>query len=289
MSELPRPARNVGFPKAYFESPEHVDVFDPALKHYRRAFIQIPEYSARDAALEACTQGIAAAPVREDVVVRGSLTLARWFGPRARSPHDVDLVVRDVAIGPASDRAQALLGELRDAVCAGLTRARLQILENEISVDDIWTYERAEGRRLSIPYARTKGTADAIQVDIVFRAPLHDEPVFERPEPGDLRRGVWTASKSESLAWKLLWLSTDFHPQAKDLYDAVLLAEATPLSRQLLERVFEGEKSQWPEQVDQIRIATDTWAEFVAQIPSVPKVTEDMLREQLRTHLRLTD
>ena len=45
-------------------------------------------------------------------------------------------------------------------------------------------------------------------------------PHAEGP-PSQLR----TATRELSVAWKLLWLETDSNPQAKDLYDAVLLAE----------------------------------------------------------------
>jgi hypothetical protein len=40
------------------------------------------------------------------------------------------------------------------------------------------------------------------------------------------------------LAWKIMWLLGDLHPQGKDLYDAVLLAEHHPLRRSLLREVM---------------------------------------------------
>lgn len=43
-----------------------------------------------------------------------------------------------------------------------------------------------------------------------------------------------------SLAWKVQWLITDMYPQAKDLYDAVLLAERTPLRCLALARFETG-------------------------------------------------
>lgn len=46
------------------------------------------------------------------------------------------------------------------------------------------------------------------------------------------------ATAELSLAWKLLWLATDMHPQGKDLYDAVLLAENTGLRYEVLRDVF---------------------------------------------------
>ena len=50
---------------------------------------------------------------------------------------------------------------------------------------------------------------------------------------------VLAASNEESLAWKLLWLFSDFYPQGKDRYDAVLLAERTALRSSLLKTVLE--------------------------------------------------
>jgi predicted nucleotidyltransferase component of viral defense system len=281
LSRLSRPLRQDGFPKGYFVSEAHRDVFDPALKHYPRAFVQLPEYSTRDATLEACVQGLARVDVRERVVLRGSITLAQWFGDRARSPHDIDLVVRDPTLVPDSDAARELLSKLRDAACDGLRTARLTVLEHEVTVDSIWTYERAEGRRLSIPYASRDGV-DSIQIDVVFSAPLHDAPVFEQLDT-DLRCGVWLASKAESLAWKLLWLTTDFFPQAKDLYDALLLAEATTLERKLLDAVIADDKVQFPQALDSIRVSEDSWAALAKSNAG----TEQQLRDALRAALRL--
>jgi hypothetical protein len=263
-------------------------VFDPALKHYPRAFVQLPEHSPRDATLEACVQGLARARIREHVVLRGSITLARWFGDLARSPHDIDLIVRDPAIAPESDAAKELLADLRDAVCAGLHDARLQVLNDEITVDKIWTYERAEGRRLSIPFGARDRELDAIQVDIVFRAPLHDAAVFEQlEEDSAVRCGVWMASKAESLAWKLLWLTTDVYPQAKDLYDALLLAEATELPQSILDAVLEDGKVAMPDALDRLSVDEKSWTEFAKAMPKVRTQTCAMVRSQLRDALRL--
>ncbi|MFG2526860.1 hypothetical protein [Streptomyces sp. NPDC048516] len=45
---------------------------------------------------------------------------------------------------------------------------------------------------------------------------------------------VRAAARALSLAWKVLWLVSDLHPEGKDLYDALLLAESTELPSALL-------------------------------------------------------
>jgi hypothetical protein len=52
---------------------------------------------------------------------------------------------------------------------------------------------------------------------------------------------VLAAGPALSLAWKILWLDTDFYPQGKDLYDAALLAERTYLPLDLLREVLSKE------------------------------------------------
>lgn len=60
---------------------------------------------------------------------------------------------------------------------------------------------------------------------------------------------MWVASDEESLAWKLLWLYSDIHPQGKDLYDAVLLAERTALQTSLLKTVLQDADSWVPSRI----------------------------------------
>ncbi|MFI6579502.1 nucleotidyl transferase AbiEii/AbiGii toxin family protein [Embleya sp. NPDC050493] len=106
--------------------------------------------------------------------------------------------------------------------------------------DEIWTYDRVPGRRLVLPW-RTEGVpAGTVQLDFVFGEHLPSEP-----EPTEIPRSdaggshlLLGATPEQSLAWKLLWLVDDIHPQGKDLYDAVLLAENTSLGVPLLRETF---------------------------------------------------
>ncbi|HEX6499845.1 MAG TPA: nucleotidyl transferase AbiEii/AbiGii toxin family protein [Micromonosporaceae bacterium] len=95
-----------------------------------------------------------------------------------------------------------------------------------ISETAIWTYERADGRRLAIPFSTADAPDGHMQTDIVFgeRVPLPPE-VLRLP---GIDQPLLAAPAALALAWKLLWLATDTYPQGKDLYDAVLLAEHTP-------------------------------------------------------------
>jgi hypothetical protein len=290
MTKVARPTPKAGFPKAYFESESHRNVFDPALKHYPHALVQLRDSAAKRAALEACLRGMAIARSRADVVVRGSVTLARWFGERARPPHDIDLVVRDATLAPDARDATALIDDLRSAACLGLARCGFRPLEADISLDGIWTYERAEGRRLSIPFLPRAGAydaVDAIQIDLVFRAPLHDATTFERldDDPG---HGLQFASRAESLAWKLQWLTTDIWPQAKDLYDAVLLAEDTEVPAALLDAVGVECDGSWANTLGSLRLSDDSWPSFCAAHPGLVQYeTAEALLGRLQEVLRV--
>jgi hypothetical protein len=247
-------------PLTSLDDPDRADVFDPALKQYREAFIKGPPRDSdvacrlaetRSSLLRASLVALACSVVRDALVLRGSLTLEAWFGRRARRAKDMDLVVRDPSCPPDGDVATGILLGVADAVRAALADADVHVPGADIPVDRIWTYERAEGRRLAVPWTFAGSTRETIQVDVVFRETIQDAP---RLEPVSDPRGVpyrghvphlWFASREESLAWKVLWLDTDFHPQGKDVYDAVLLAEDGPLSLRMLERVYAAKSQTW--------------------------------------------
>ena len=248
-----------GYPAAYFGELRRQDVFDPALKHYPAAYVKGPSHD-RDMAREL---EVARAPLlrravaaiaesaREHVILRGSIALAAWFPGRARRPHDIDLVVRDPMCKPDDSRARDLIAALHGAVGHALDAAGIELHADQIALDEIWTYERAEGRRLSFPWTLPwkygAPIRDVVQIDLVFNEPILVEPRLEPIEREARETGyrdapavpsLWFASRPESLVWKLLWLDSDMHPQAKDVYDAVLLAEHTPFSPELARAVF---------------------------------------------------
>ncbi|MEV0393254.1 nucleotidyl transferase AbiEii/AbiGii toxin family protein [Polymorphospora rubra] len=103
----------------------------------------------------------------------------------------------------------------------------------------IWTYERADGRRLLVPFT-APGTPDGhVQIDVVFgeKLPLAPEVLV----PPDVDEPLPAAPAPLALAWKLLWLATDRSRQGKDLYDVVLLAEHTTVERALVHRLMRPE------------------------------------------------
>ncbi|MER6982641.1 hypothetical protein ABT317_38195 [Streptomyces carpinensis] len=84
------------------------------------------------------------------------------------------------------------------------------------------------------------------------------------------------------MAWKLMWLLTDAHPQGKDLYDAVLLAEHTPLRFELLREVLldaepsEGCRPVGPGEISALE-QTVEWNHFVAEYPDIPGTAADFV------------
>jgi len=125
------------------------------------------------------------------------------------------------------------------AVTANAKARSVKIDVSAITRNDIWTYARAPGHRIAFPWSCGELPPALVQMDFVFEQKLHVPPSTIRLTFEDLPEvAVPAASDEESLAWKLLWLHSDMHPQGKDLYDAVLLAERTALQTSLLKTVL---------------------------------------------------
>ncbi|MEU7164585.1 nucleotidyl transferase AbiEii/AbiGii toxin family protein [Streptomyces morookaense] len=204
-------------------------------------------YAARRHALDHVLAAVAGSEWAEHLVLRGSVLLKAWYGAAAREPGDLDFVV--------VPHTWQLEDARTDALFAGIARAAealsqdpdspVRIDASGAASDGIWTYDRVPGRRLVLPWT---AVADGIpqgtvRLDFVFNEPLPEPPVrTEIPGavPGGVPAVLMAASPALSLAWKILWLLSDVHPEAKDLYDAVLLAEDehTHLTYELLDRVL---------------------------------------------------
>jgi hypothetical protein len=98
---------------------------------------------------------------------------------------------------------------------------------------DYADYGPAEGirARLRIPWTSPSDEAGVVQLDFAYDEVLPEHPVLTAV-PRSAGRGpvgMWTAGRELSLAWKLHWLAADQADSgmsaAKDVYDAVLLAE----------------------------------------------------------------
>ncbi|MCZ4126063.1 nucleotidyl transferase AbiEii/AbiGii toxin family protein, partial [Streptomyces sp. H39-S7] len=155
---------------------------------------------------------------------------------------------------------------------------------------DIRTYDRLPGRRLLMPWTAAGTAGGSIQLDLVFNEPLPivAEPTDLRPLGDGPGSRLLAASPELSLAWKLLWLVSDAYPQGKDLYDAVLLAEHTPLAYEVLRDAFvvggfEGLRPPgrwWFATLD----VGNEWEHFTAEHPWVQE-TADHFKDRLDRHL----
>ncbi len=250
------PENRNGYPNTYravvgdARRTERPEFFEPALLQFVRAFRSgdppFPDaatahawYDARQQVIDHLLQMITRSPWNDHLVLRGSLLLKAWLGDAAREPGDMDWVFRPAHVGLEDPLAYRLFEDLIAMVSARFDLGNVVVRAEAISVDNIWTYERAAGRRIVFPWKADDLPPGHVQMDIAFRQELFTEPVRTPvPSAAGSPIPVWAADKALSLAWKLLWLETDLYPQGKDLYDATLLAEQAPLSLDLLYRVL---------------------------------------------------
>lgn len=240
-----------GYPRTFLlGGDQRPDIFDPALKHYVRAFRPGEPvfadggdrrrwYEARASVIDHVLRTVAASPWREHLLLRGSVLLHASFGEKARTPGDIDWVVLPEQLKSNGAQADAMLKGLTARLLAEPIAGPARLHAEPIGRDEIWTYERADGIRLSFVWSVEGLPAGTIQLDFVFGESLPQEPVTTAiPAVSGEPIELLTASAELSLAWKILWLETDVYPQGKDLYDAVLLAEHTVLSLDMLQQVL---------------------------------------------------
>lgn len=156
---------------------------------------------------------------------------------------------------PRPDHEDRPYGNLLDLVAdSPQAAAGVRLDADRARVDASWGYayagdggEPSAGVRLLIPWtAEGVDEPGAVQLDFALDEALPDAPRFAAVPRADggAPAVVRAASREASLAWKLLWLHTDNAAQgacaAKDLYDAVLLAESprTRLTARLIRRVL---------------------------------------------------
>jgi hypothetical protein len=278
--DLPRSVRPIDH-EAVTQQP----VFDPALAGYARALrpsepsFADPEVAerwltARREALNTVLSAIAQSAWAEHLVLRGSVLLRAWFGDAAREPGDLDFVVRPTDWELADPRTERLLGEL--AAGAERLSGRVRLHADQAVSDEIWTYSRVPGRRLVLPWSAPGLPGGTVQLDFVFTEELPAEPASEQlPGVGGT---LLVATPELSLAWKILWLASDNHPEGKDLYDAVLLARSTTVSYDLLRQVFtlsDESWGRWPLVPDAIGELMVEWDEFAKDYPQLAADGDD--------------
>ncbi len=282
---------------------KQLELFDPALKQFPCALrlgdpifespeIQHQWLNIRLQVVDHLLQLISQSRWKEHLVLRGSVLLKVWLGAAAREPGDVDWVFRpeNIPLNGSNALPKELFNELIQMVAENPHIGSVTIEIDKISLDDIWTYERAEGRRIVFPWSAAGLPTGALQMDVVFGESLLADPIQTSISlTGGSCASLWSASPALSLAWKLLWLETDSYPQGKDLYDATLLAEKTQLPFDLLRQVllsnpdwridFErNENLQWrsgfPWMMDQGGV---NWANFKLEYPWVEGTAVDWL------------
>lgn len=260
-------------------------VYDPAAKHHFLGMrLSEPRFAdpdrgeawfaARRHALDHVLAAVAGSPWAEHLVLRGSVLLKAWFGDAAREPGDLDFVVVPDTWRLEDDRTDAMLDGIARAAEAASRAAGgpVRIDAAGAAGDEIWTYDRVPGRRLVLPWtAGTDLPPGTVQLDFVFNETLPAPPVRTGIPPLGGGPGgpvpLMAASPELSLVWKILWLVSDMHPEAKDLYDAVLLAESVTVPYELLHRVL-TEAGEWSDLPSVLGEAGEVdWPEFEKDHP----------------------
>ncbi|NUP37508.1 MAG: nucleotidyl transferase AbiEii/AbiGii toxin family protein [Streptomyces sp.] len=287
-------------------------VFDPSMAHHARAMragepqFEDAEagrrwYAARRRATDLVLAAVADSPWAGHLVLRGSVLLRAWYGEAAREPGDLDFVVVPDSWQLEDERTDRMIDDIARAADLRARRAAgpVRIDSRGAVSDEIWTYDRVPGRRLVIPWRATEDGVPpgTVQLDFVFNEPLPapaaptsipryadpDGPPQESPEP-PIRLDA--ATPELSLAWKILWLITDMHPEGKDLYDAVLLAESTELSFELLRHVFQGVEGGYYERnpvlLEWIGSVEADWFEFQKDHPQIKGLHGAYVRRLLK-------
>ena len=271
-SAEPPPAWRFRFPNTlrtvYQDGKDQRPVFEPALMHFPNAYRagdpRFPDerlerrwLTARRTALDLVLATVSGSDYADELILRGSVLMSCWYPATAREPGDLDFVVRSDDWEVEDLRTDAFFDEIARAAeqlsaDGEGNRDGVRIYASGAFSDDIWTYDRVPGRRLTLPWDAGSGDIPGgwVQLDFVFGEKVHGEiePAEIALSPGRRAVPLRAASKELSLAWKLVWLLTDMHPQGKDLYDAVLLAEDTPLRYSVLRDAYNEADSYEPDE-----------------------------------------
>ena len=239
----------------------------------------------RRRAVDHVLRAVADTPWADRLVLRGSLLLKAWPGDAARDPGDVDWVVLPPPLKATSPTAIDLLADVTAAVLDRRSADGTEFRADRVRSSAIWTYERAEGRRLVFPWTSGDLPAGVVQLDFVFGEPLPVPPILAEVPPSDGGPPHVVLAASPDCRWhgRCCGLETDWHPQGKDLYDATLLAERAELPVDVLRGLLAVAKP--PGYVGHQRLrmfdrnATENarrdglwhvdWANFTREYPSV--------------------
>ncbi len=263
------------------------EVFDPALKHFPCALrAGEPAFADGEMAdrwqhtrlqvMHHILDSLAAKSCAKDLILRGSAVMATWFGDAARRPGDLDFVVTPSSLAFDSPESVDLIRSVLGALDGSLIEEGLWIPENSFATEEIWTYEKAPGQRVVVPWLTEDRQCDGtIQLDFVFGEEMPSSPHMLDIHFGDFSPVPFLVASMElSLAWKLVWLVSDSYAMGKDLYDAVLLAEAVTPPLALLRDTFAAAKDGYwdpfqefvDHRLDNIEVE---WEEFSNEYPGV--------------------
>jgi len=277
-------------------------VFDPALKQFGRAIrAGEPQFAdealarkwheARMRVMHHVLDSIARTAAVDHLVLRGSAVMTSWFGDQARRPGDLDFVVTPQSLTLDARESKRLLGDVLSSLDGSIIDEELWIPADNFSVEEIWTYEKAPGQRVVVPWRSNSSAMDGtIQLDFVFGEIVPSEPTREDVCFGDLGTIDFpVASRQQSLAWKLVWLVTDCYAMGKDLYDAVLLAESITPELDLIRETFAAaNEGAWDPFDNFMKFRVDSlnveWDDFLAEYPN--SGTEAEWRERLDVALQ---
>lgn len=284
-----------GFPNSYRINRQergitHPKVFDPALKHFACGFRdgeptfkfaseEVEWFETRHRVMQHVLRVVSESKLRDELIIRGSVVMQHWFGERARRPRDLDWLVK-----PAKffKRPRSILPRFVQTITDHKDLdEEVELIVRESKVDDIWTYDRAPGQRLVIPWKKRGLPRGFLQLDFVFEEELWRPPVELSFAGFSSERSLLAASKEQSLAWKILWLESDMYPQSKDLYDAVLLAEAVVISHELLVTAWTDNHRTGLGQFGPQAVMdwdVDDWESFTSEYPNVEGELEEWKR-----------
>ena len=241
-------------------------------------------YSSRLSVLNHVLVAVSRSPWRDHLVLRGSGLMVSWFGEQARRPGDLDWVVVPAKWKANSKESERLIAELLSAIEGTSVGDNIVIPPKSHAVEKIWTYERAPGIRVVIPWSHSSPEYNGtVQLDFVFGEMMPTAAVMTPVTIGGFAP-VWLqiASPQQSLAWKLLWLASDSYAMGKDLYDAVLLAEQFGTSTDTVRETFRLANSEFagpPLELDRDVVLNWVveWNEFLKEYPNVAGTAHEWL------------
>ncbi|MBB6048644.1 nucleotidyl transferase AbiEii/AbiGii toxin family protein [Armatimonas rosea] len=223
-------------------------------------------YAARQQVIEFLLWQLAHSPWQSELVLRGSLPLKLWLGERGREPGDIDSLVPSAQ----EDVGWAIFETLSRRLEKQSSLGQVTIIREKAICATLWEYTDLPGQRLIFPWRTTDGWFGTVQMDIALNDPMPSAPIPLRYTMGDgTVLDFLSASPEQALAWKLLWLHTDTIAQGKDLYDAVLLAEAFPLDRALLAATLQTDSNRLPFHRETILAWQVDWVGFVDAYPNL--------------------